>query len=265
MRRELILGGLVSTGIHVVVFLAPWSPMPRIHTPWSPIPELQISLPVPAGVGKNSRKELPHSEPPASEEKPQHTFAATGTPEPPRLGRQNPVSKTQPSAKPKPIPRPEEKKKEAAALASASPTEHTTESRPSTDPSPGGGDSQAGSQEVRGLAGKGEETGGSQPSSGGGEPPKAQLRKAFPRYGKNPKPAYPDAARRRGYEGKVILLVRVLKDGSPSSVRVAHSSGYKLLDQAAAEAVANWEFVPAFSGEEPVEMEVEVPILFRLE
>ncbi len=101
----------------------------------------------------------------------------------------------------------------------------------------------------------------SQPSIG----PEKEIKRAFPRYDLNPKPPYPDVARRRGQEGVVILSVLVLKDGSVGNIRVARSSGYELLDSAALEAVGRWRFVPAKVGDEPVDMEVQVPIRFKLE
>mgnify|MGYP001074952721 CR=1 FL=1 len=95
--------------------------------------------------------------------------------------------------------------------------------------------------------------------------PKKEIRKAFPRYDLNPKPPYPEVARRRGQEGVVILSVLVLKDGSVGKIRVARSSGYEPLDSAALDTVARWRFVPAKVGDEPVDMEVQVPIRFKLE
>lgn len=95
--------------------------------------------------------------------------------------------------------------------------------------------------------------------------PSVELRRALPRYDTNPKPPYPDAARRRGQEGLVVLSVLVLKDGSVGRVKVLKSSGYDLLDSSALETVAKWRFIPAKVGDEPIEMEVQVPIRFKLE
>jgi protein TonB len=84
-------------------------------------------------------------------------------------------------------------------------------------------------------------------------------------YLHNPRPAYPVLSRRLGEEGRVVLNVRVLADGSPGRVEVQASSGYPRLDQAALEAVSRWRFVPAKRGEEPLDASVLVPLNFRLD
>jgi protein TonB len=84
-------------------------------------------------------------------------------------------------------------------------------------------------------------------------------------YLHNPKPVYPMAARRRGDEGSVLLRVRVGVDGNPLSVEIGQSSGSRLLDEAARDAVLRWRFVPARRGSETIESWVGVPITFRLD
>jgi protein TonB len=81
----------------------------------------------------------------------------------------------------------------------------------------------------------------------------------------NPKPDYPAEARRRGLQGKVVLLVEVSAAGLPASVAVASSSGHAALDQAALAAVQRWHFSPATRGGTPVAGTAQVPIQFRLE
>lgn len=83
-------------------------------------------------------------------------------------------------------------------------------------------------------------------------------------YLRNPKPAYPMMARRRGLEGIVRLEVRVSVEGIPTAVRVRESSGHESLDEAATTAVWHWKFVPAKRGGEPIEDTVVVPVRFRL-
>ena len=61
-------------------------------------------------------------------------------------------------------------------------------------------------------------------------------------YLRNPAPAYPPAAQRRGLEGQVVLKVHVLPNGQPDSVTVARSSGHPILDDAALKAVMQWAF-----------------------
>lgn len=96
-------------------------------------------------------------------------------------------------------------------------------------------------------------------------PPGGPIALAVPRYDDNPKPAYPWRARLRGEQGTVRLLVRVSERGHTSDVRVSRSSGSELLDEAALTAVRRWIFHPGRRGDRPVDMWVQVPILFRLE
>jgi len=84
-------------------------------------------------------------------------------------------------------------------------------------------------------------------------------------YLTNPRPPYPLAARRLGLEGKVVLRVEILENGSVAQAQVARGSGHDMLDQSALQAVKQWRFVPARRGGEAVGAAVEVPISFRLE
>ena len=89
-----------------------------------------------------------------------------------------------------------------------------------------------------------------------------------PTYGgsglSNEAPRYPYLARRRGQEGRVVLLVHVSAAGHAIGVRLQTSSGYHLLDEAALEAVKTWRFVPASRLGQPVAGSVAVPISFKL-
>lgn len=84
------------------------------------------------------------------------------------------------------------------------------------------------------------------------------------RYRSNPKPDYPDEARRRHQEGVVLLSVEVSAQGDPVSVSLKRSSGHDLLDQAAIRAVKGWTFEPARAGAFPVASRVDVPVRFVL-
>ena len=87
---------------------------------------------------------------------------------------------------------------------------------------------------------------------------------AYPLYRKNSPPPYPRLARRRGYEGTVLLEVLVKEDGRVGTVRVNRSSGHKSLDRAALTGVKNWLFRPGSKGDEPNEMWVKIPVRFQL-
>ncbi len=95
-------------------------------------------------------------------------------------------------------------------------------------------------------------------------PPDTPITYALPIYKKNTPPKYPIVARRRGYQGKVLLEVLVKKNGRAGPIRLARSSGYEILDKAAINVVKDWLFRPAKRGDEIVEMWVEIPIKFQL-
>lgn len=84
-------------------------------------------------------------------------------------------------------------------------------------------------------------------------------------YLNNPKPVYPKFARDRGQQGRVLLAVHVGSDGRPLAVKLAASSGFPLLDNAARDAVAGWRFVPARRGQTAVDAWAQVPIAFGLD
>ena len=84
-------------------------------------------------------------------------------------------------------------------------------------------------------------------------------------YLKNPRPAYPEIAMRRGWEGEVLLRIRVSPDGRPIGISIQKSSGRDVLDQAATDTVRTWTFVPARLGGQPVAGWVTVPIVFHLQ
>lgn len=86
-----------------------------------------------------------------------------------------------------------------------------------------------------------------------------------PAYLHNPKPLYPLAARRAGYEGKVTVRALIQIDGSAERVELKKSSGYELLDRAALEAVKKWRFIPAKRGSEIIVEWVDIPWTFKLE
>jgi len=85
-----------------------------------------------------------------------------------------------------------------------------------------------------------------------------------PAYRLNRPPRYPRLARRRGWEGRVLLEVEVLQDGTVADVVVSETSGYAVLDAAAAKAVRGWRFEPGIRFGRPVAMRVTVPVRFRL-
>ena len=81
---------------------------------------------------------------------------------------------------------------------------------------------------------------------------------------RNPKPEYPSIARRRGWEGKVLLRINVRADGLPGKIEVAESSGREVLDESALRAVKRWTFTPAMRGAEAVDSTLTLSIVFKL-
>jgi TonB family protein len=79
---------------------------------------------------------------------------------------------------------------------------------------------------------------------------------------KKVQPVYPPNALRMRTEGAVKLLATVGKTGSITVVKVL--SGEPLLGQAAMEAVKQWKYKPYLLNGEPVEIQTEVTINFKL-
>jgi protein TonB len=105
------------------------------------------------------------------------------------------------------------------------------------------------------------------PEIGAGVPAAASatLREAVPLAGDNRPPEYPALARKRGWEGKVLLEVVVGCDGTVQTVRVQSGSSHDLLDEAALRAVREWRFQPGTRNGEPEAMQVLVPVNFMLQ
>jgi len=80
----------------------------------------------------------------------------------------------------------------------------------------------------------------------------------------NPKPKYPKIARKRGWQGRVILSVDVDANGQPRDVQIAQSSGHKILDRAALKTVRKWTFKPAQKAGFSVASTLRIPIRFDL-
>ena len=96
------------------------------------------------------------------------------------------------------------------------------------------------------------------------EPAPSGIKEAIPLYRENPPPRYPRIARRRGYEGTVVLEVLVNPEGKVANSRIFRSCGHSVLDKAAMKAIRYWLFEPGMRGDRKVEMWVKVPIKFQL-
>ena len=96
------------------------------------------------------------------------------------------------------------------------------------------------------------------------QPETVHIKTAAPLYKENPRPEYPRLARRRGYQGTVMLDVLVDQDGRVSDLKIAESSGYSILDKKAVSSVKKWIFQPGKKGDHNIAMWVKVPIRFEL-
>lgn len=84
------------------------------------------------------------------------------------------------------------------------------------------------------------------------------------RYARVIKPEYPEHARKQGWEGTTVLKVLVNPAGKSAKVRVQRTSGFRVLDNAAMDAMQQWEFHPARNEQKTVQSWVSVPIVFTL-
>jgi periplasmic protein TonB len=78
----------------------------------------------------------------------------------------------------------------------------------------------------------------------------------------NPRPTYPDAARRQGREGVVVLRVVIDADGAVGDVEVL--AGEEPFVAAALAAVKRWRYRPALIAGAPAAVHREIRLPFRL-
>src|SRR5262249_54308887 len=93
--------------------------------------------------------------------------------------------------------------------------------------------------------------------------PAGQKGTSIPEVIFSPEPSFSDEARKAKFQGIVVLLVVVGKDGRPYNVRVGHSLGMGL-DEKAIEAVRNWRFRPATFNGQLVATQIAVEVDFHL-
>jgi TonB family protein len=84
-----------------------------------------------------------------------------------------------------------------------------------------------------------------------------------PRAVYTPDPEYSEEARKAKYQGTCVLWLIVSPDGRPRDIRIARSLGMGL-DEKAIEAVRNWKFEPAMKDGQPVSVQINVEVNFRL-
>ncbi|HSM88815.1 MAG TPA: energy transducer TonB, partial [Desulfobacterales bacterium] len=79
----------------------------------------------------------------------------------------------------------------------------------------------------------------------------------------NPPPRYPLIARRKGWEGTVVIDVHVSNTGWVQEARVDKTSGYTVLDDAALGAVRKWR-INLHGRSAAASFKFRVPVIFKL-
>ena len=82
----------------------------------------------------------------------------------------------------------------------------------------------------------------------------------------NPKPIpYPRWALRQGWQGDLEIALEILKDGHVGRYKVMKSTGHKVLDEAAVEAIHTWRFHPAMKNGKIILTCIQVPVKFQID
>jgi periplasmic protein TonB len=77
---------------------------------------------------------------------------------------------------------------------------------------------------------------------------------------------YPNRARRRGWQGNVMLGLHIDENGQFNNVRLIHSSGYSLLDNSALSAIAKLGFISRSDTLGAAQaMDLQLPVRYRLQ
>lgn len=171
-------------------------------------------------------------------------------PVPPKVVKpvaKKPIPKPVPKAPPKPKPTPVVKPTQVAKAQPMAPTPAAATPTTANPNSQNSGSSSA--------PAKTQKTG----TGGGSSAPIARDARL-----NNPEPPYPQESRRRGEQGRVVLKVRVTKEGTAESVEVEHSSGFRRLDMIARKTVSRWRFIPAKQNNVAVADWAGVTIIFKL-
>ncbi|WP_430323267.1 energy transducer TonB [Pseudomonas aeruginosa] len=229
-KRQLILLASLSVVFHGGLWwLINATPAPVGIPPKVPEMVIEFASPAPpAPPTPEPPPPPPPPEPPPPEPPPE--------PEPPvqeEAPKPAPKPVEKPKPKPKPVPKPAPPKPAPPAPPAPAPTPAPPAPTPPAAPAPAAPVKE--SAAISGLASLG-----------------------------NPPPEYPSLALRRGWEGRVVLRIRVLPNGRAGSVEVTRSSGRKQLDDAAVEAVKGWKFVPAKRGDTPIEGFADQTIDFKV-
>ncbi|PML09252.1 hypothetical protein BCT86_06445 [Vibrio breoganii] len=86
-----------------------------------------------------------------------------------------------------------------------------------------------------------------------------------PTFSAKPTPvSYPRLAQKHGWQGSTLVEIWIDEDGEQIKQTVVNSSGHKLLDEAALNAVSEWQFQRRNEQGQRIAYRVQVPINFQL-
>lgn len=85
----------------------------------------------------------------------------------------------------------------------------------------------------------------------------------LPQFKTQVKAVYPESAKNSSIEGVVILQVDIDANGGVMNVIVVQSLGWGC-DEAAADAMRQSTFTPAYAGSEPVPVRIRIPYRFKI-
>lgn len=187
-----------------------------------------------------------------AEKETQVTFAPPLEPEPP--------PPPPPTAPPRASPRPKARRPELAPPDKISNEKLRESDKPLAAAAPGG--------PVDGfldgtLGGTGTGTAPAAPPPPPPPAPKAEPLVPPVDSGRNEKPMYSAAAKRKGIEGTVVVAFDVLEDGTVADPRIL--SGPAELQECVLRALSSWHFIAARRGSEKVRFHMKRSIVFRLE
>ena len=80
----------------------------------------------------------------------------------------------------------------------------------------------------------------------------------------NPSPEYPEMGVFLGYQGDVIVRIRVSAKGESIGVEILRSSGHKVLDDSAVNALRKWRFTPTKHDKTPMNDSVIITVAYVL-
>jgi len=80
----------------------------------------------------------------------------------------------------------------------------------------------------------------------------------------NPSPEYPEMGIFLGYQGDVIVRIRVSAKGESVGVEILRSSGHKVLDDSAVNALRKWRFTPTKHDNTPMNDSVIITVSYVL-